>query len=163
MGTIRRRLALVSLLVGLAAAPVAAQDVAAVDRTLDGLAFKGGIGFEPTQFVVGAQYAGGKLLDIFRVIPNAHLGFGDYSSLDGGVDFLARFTSGQGELGFYAGAGPSFGVAWDSGESDTFFAASLVGGVVLPVHKTWGTSLELRWMVGDDVAPEFRLLAVINP
>lgn len=163
MPSLRGPLALLSLVAGLGAGPLAAQDAVEVDRTLDGLAFKAGAGFEPSQVVVGVQYSGGKVLDIFRVLPNAHLGFGDYASLDAGVDFVARFAAGEGKVGFYAGAGPSLGVAWDSGESDTFFAASLVGGIILPIHDTWGTSLEARWMVVDDTAPEFRLLAVINP
>ncbi len=162
MHSLRRSLAFVSLVTGLTAAPLAAQE-AAVDRTLDGVAFKAGLGFEPTQGVVGLQYTAGRALDVFRVIPNAHLGFGDYSSLDVSVDFQARLVSGEGTFGVYAGAGPTLGIAWDGGASDTFFAASLLAGLTLPIHDTWGTSLEFRWMVGDDTSPDFRLLAVINP
>lgn len=152
---------LATLALAVAAAPLAAQE--SLDRTLDGIAYKAGLGFEPTQGVVGLQFTAGRALDIFRVIPNAHLGFGDYNSFDASVDFQARLVSGEGAFGVYAGAAPTIGVAWDSGESDTFLAASLIAGLTLPIHETWGTSLEFRWMVGDDTSPDFRLLAVINP
>ena len=144
-------------LVAVLATPAAAQD-----RALGGFSYRAGVGFEPTQVVLGLDWTSGKFLHLFRVRPVGHFGFGEATTLEGGLDFLARFSVAEGKYGIYVGIGGVYGQAWDEGESDDFVSGVTVAGVQLPLHATWGTSVELRWM-WDDSAPEFRILGVINP
>lgn len=120
-----------------------------------GFGLKAGIGFSPTQFVVGAQYSLGKGLGIFRVVPNVHFGFGDATTFDFNVDFLARVIAKDAGFGFYAGAAPTF-TTW---EGDSSFGFTVVAGTQLPILKGHGTNLEARFGTGD--VPDFRILAAI--
>jgi len=158
--TMKHRGAAVLLLAALSASSLAAQATAPsaeAPKGHSGLGFglKAGIGFNPTQFVVGAQYSLGKGLGIFRIVPNVHLGFGDGTSVDFNLDFLARVIAEDAGFGFYAGAAPTF-TTWD-GSSD--FGFTVVAGTQLPILKGHATNLEARFGIGD--VPEFRILAAI--
>ena len=120
-----------------------------------GFGLKAGIGFSPTQFVVGAQYSLGKGLGIFRLMPNVHLGFGDGTSVDFNLDFLARVIAKDAGFGFYAGAAPTF-TTW---ESSSDFGFTVVAGTQLPILKGHATNLEARFGIGD--VPDVRILAAI--
>jgi hypothetical protein len=119
-----------------------------------GFAAKVGVGFEPSQFVVGLQYSLGKTLGLFRLVPNGHAGFGDVTTFDFSLDFLLRGVLDSG-LGIYGGAAPTLAF-W---EDNTDVGATLVGGIQLPLLKDRATNLEARFGIGD--IPEFRLLGVI--
>jgi len=158
--TMKHRGATVLLLAALSASSLAAQATdpsAAEPKGHSGLGFglKAGIGFSPTQFVVGAQYSLGKGLGIFRLMPNAHLGFGDATTFDFNLDFLARVIAKDAGFGFYAGAAPSF-VTGDGGSG---FGFTVVAGTQLPILKGHATNLEARFGTGD--VPDFRILAAI--
>ena len=158
--TMKHRGAAVLLLAALSASSLAAQATAqsaGEPGGHSGLGFglKAGVGFSPTQFVVGAQYSLGKGLGIFRIVPNAHLGFGDATTFDFNLDFLARVIAKDAGFGFYAGAAPSF-VTWDGGSG---FGVTLVAGTQLPILKGHATNLEARFGTGD--VPDFRILAAI--
>ena len=158
--TMKHRAATVLLLAALSASSLAAQATAPSSeqpKGHSGLGFglQAGIGFTPTQFVVGAQYSLGKGLGIFRVVPNVHFGFGDATTFDFNVDFLARVIAKDAGFGFYAGAAPTF-TTW---EGDSSFGFTVVAGTQLPILKGHATNLEARFGIGD--VPEFRILAAI--
>ena len=96
-----------ALLVALATTPGLAQqptsEPAPPGAPSLGFGLKAGLGLEPDQFVIGAQYSLGKALGIFRVVPNIHVGFGDFTTIDFNVDFLARFVTKDSGFGFYGG------------------------------------------------------------
>lgn len=146
--------AVVGCLTSGSAAAQAAPDTAS--RAGSGLGFgvKAGVGFEPSQFVIGLQYSLGKTLGVFRVVPNAHVGFGDVTSFDANVDFLLRGVLGSG-LGIYGGGAPTLAFSDDNTE----LGLSLVAGLQVPLLKNRATSIEARFGIGD--IPEFRLLGVL--
>jgi hypothetical protein len=118
-----------------------------------GFGIKGGLGLNPDQFVLGLQYSLGKAVGVFRIVPNVHVGFGDFTSVDFNVDFLARLTTKDSGFGFYGGAAPTF-ITGEGGYSE--FGITLVGGVQVPIVKNRATNLEARFGLGD--IPDFRLL-----
>jgi opacity protein-like surface antigen len=158
--TMKHRGAAVLLVAALSASSLAAQATnqsAAEPKGHSGLGFglKAGIGFSPTQFVVGAQYSLGKGLGIFRVVPNVHFGFGDVTSFDFNVDFLARVIAKDAGFGFYLGAAPTYTTA----DSDSDFGFTVVAGTQVPLIKNHATNIEARF--GTSGAPDLRILAAI--
>lgn len=151
-----RVLASTALLVALATSPALAQqpqsEPAEPGASSLGFGVKAGFGIEPGQFVIGAQYSLGKALGIFRVVPNIHVGFGDATTVDFNVDFLARLVTKDSGFGFYAGAAPTL----ITGDGDDEFGVTLVGGVQVPIIKNKATNIEARFGLGD--LPDFRLL-----
>ena len=143
-----------ALLFALATTPALAQqsEPAAPAASSLGFGVKAGLGVNPDQFVVGLQYSLGKSLGIFRVVPNVHVGFGDVTTFDINVDFLARLTTKDSGFGFYGGAAPTFVTGDDFSE----FGVTLVAGVQVPIVKNKATNIEARFGLGD--IPDFRLL-----
>lgn len=157
MHTFRMLASTTALVAALAATPALAQqpasEPAAPAASSLGFGIKGGLGLNPDQFVLGLQYSLGKALGVFRVVPNVHVGFGDITSVDFNVDFLARLITKDSGFGFYGGAAPTF-VTGDEGYSE--FGITLVGGVQVPIVKNKATNLEARFGLGE--IPDFRLL-----
>ena len=143
-----------ALLVALATTPALAQqsEPAAPAASSLGFGLKAGLGLNPYQFVIGAQYSLGKSLGIFRLVPNIHVGFGDVTTVDFNVDFLARLVTKDSGFGFYGGAAPTF----VTGDGYSEFGITLVGGVQVPIVKNKATNIEARFGLGD--IPDFRLL-----
>jgi len=108
--------------------------------------------------VIGGQYSLGKTLGIFRVVPAIHVGFGDITSVDFNVDFLARLVTKDSGFGFYGGAAPTF-IAGD--ESYDEFGITLIGGVQVPIVKNKATNIEARFGLGN--LPDFRILFTFFP
>lgn len=157
-----RVLASTALLVALATSPAVAQqptnEPAAPATSSLGFGIKAGLGLNPDQFVLGAQYSLGKALGIFRVVPAIHIGFGDGTSVDFNVDFLARLVTKDSGFGFYGGAAPTF----ITGENDyNEFGVTLIAGVQVPIIKNKATNIEARFGLGD--LPDFRLLFTLFP
>lgn len=144
------------LLVCVTAAPLAAQATDNSARSGLGFALKGGIGFDPEQFMVGAQLSIGKTLGFVRVVPNAHLGFGDATTFDVNADFLLRLVVEDQGFGFYGGVAP--GWITDDGGSD--FGLSGVVGTQVPLLANRATNLEVRWGFTDRM-PNLRILATL--
>lgn len=149
MRSIRRTLSGLSLLALLSSTAALAQENTAPNGL--GFGLKAGFGTGPGQAVVGAQFSLGKGLGIFRMIPNAHVGIGDDTTVDVNLDFLARFILADSNFGLYAGAAPTlvFG-------DDTEFGGNLIVGTQLPIIKNKATNLEARFGLGG--VPDFRLL-----
>jgi hypothetical protein len=152
-----RVLASTALLVALATSPALAQEAepAAPAASSLGFGIKGGLGLNPDQFVLGAQYSLGKALGVFRVVPAVHVGFGDVTTFDFNVDFLARLIAKDSGFGFYGGAAPTLIV----GDGFDEFGITLIGGVQVPIMKSRATNIEGRFGLGD--LPDFRLLLTI--
>jgi hypothetical protein len=144
-----------ALAAALAATPVLAQTSEPAPPGSAGLGFgvKAGFGISPDQFVIGAQYSLGKSLGVFRLVPNAHLGFGDVTTFDLNFDFLLRLIAKDSGFGFFGGAAPTF----ITGNDDSEFGITLVGGVQVPLIKNRATNLEARFGITDKM-PDFRLL-----
>lgn len=144
-----------ALLVALSATPTLAQTAEPAPPGSGGLGFgvKAGFGIDPDQFVIGLQYSLGKSLGVFRLVPNAHLGFGDVTTFDVNLDFLLRLIAKDSGFGFYGGAAPTF----ITGEGDSEFGFTLVGGVQVPIIKNKATNIEARFGITDHV-PDFRIL-----
>jgi len=157
-----RVLASTALLVALATSPAFAQqptnEPAAPSASSLGFGVKAGLGIEPGQFVIGGQYSLGKALGIFRVVPAVHVGFGDITTFDFNVDFLARLIAKDSGFGFYGGAAPTFAVGDDSYDA---FSITLIGGVQVPIIKNKATNIEARFGLGD--LPDFRILFTLFP
>jgi len=151
-----RVLASTALLVAMATAPAFAQqpqsEPASPGASSLGFGIKAGLGLNPDQFVVGAQYSLGKALGIFRVVPAIHVGFGDITTVDFNVDFLARLITKDSGFGFYAGAAPTL----ITGDGDDEFGVTLIGGVQVPLIKNKATNIEARFGLAD--LPDFRIL-----
>lgn len=133
--------------------PKHASEPAAPAASSLGFGIKGGVGLNPDQFVVGLQYSLGKAVGIFRLVPNIQVGFGDITSVDFNLDFLARLVTKDSGFGFYGGAAPTF-IVGDDDYSE--FGVTLVGGVQVPIFKNRATNLEGRFGLGN--IPDFRLL-----
>jgi hypothetical protein len=126
-----------------------------------GFGLRGGLGLDPDQIVVGAQFSLGKSLQVFRVVPSVDLGFGDdWTTIDFNADFLVRLIVEDTSFGFYGGGGPTLAFLDRSGgTSDWEFGLSLVAGVQTPIIPNKATNIEARFGIGD--IPEFRLLFAI--
>lgn len=150
-----------ALLVAVATTPALSQqptnEPAAPHTSSLGFGIKAGLGLNPDQFVLGAQYSLGKALGIFRVVPAIHVGFGDITTVDFNVDFLARLVTKDSGFGFYAGAAPTF----ITGDGFDEFGVTLIGGVQVPIIKNKATNIEARFGLGD--LPDFRLLFTLFP
>ncbi len=144
-----------ALLIALSATPSLAQTAEPAPPGSGGLGFgvKAGFGIDPDQFVIGLQYSLGKSLGVFRLVPNAHIGFGDVTTFDINFDFLLRLIAKDSGFGFYGGAAPTF----ITGEGDSEFGFTLVGGVQVPLIKNKATNIEARFGITDHV-PDFRIL-----
>ena len=151
-----------ALLLALAAAPALAQDTtkaktaAAAPQPSLGFGLKAGVGFDPGQFVIGAEYAWGKELSIFRLVPNVHVGFGDFTTFDLNVDFLARLVAKDNGFAFYGGAAPTLAFGQDSYSE---FGLTLVVGAQMPLLKTNATNIEARFGIGN--LPNLRILLTL--
>ncbi len=153
MQSVLRSLVGIAALALLSASTVHAQDDSSSPSGL-GFGLKAGIGNDPTQVVLGAQFSMGKAaLRLLRVIPNVQVGFGDYTTTDVNVDFLARIVS-KG-WGVYGGIAPTYTFA----ESDDDIGGTWIVGTQLPVLEKYATNLEARF--GFSGAPKFRLMAVL--
>jgi hypothetical protein len=139
----------------LATARVTAQQVDTTAHTGLGFGVKAGVGFNPDQFVIGAQYSLGRTLKVLRIVPNINLGLGDFTTWDFNVDFLLRLILKDSRVGIYGGAAPTL----ITGEGDTEFGGTLIAGVLLPLLRNHSTSIEARFGLGD--VPDFRLLGVL--
>lgn len=150
------RLAGLAALSFLASTAALAQE--AQNATPSGLGFglKGGVGNDPAQVVLGAQWAlNPRRIKLFRVVPNVHFGFGDETTTDLNVDLLLRVPTGRG-FAIYGGGTPTVTVP-SSGDSD--LGGTWLVGMQLPVLKNRATTLETRFGTGG--APKFRLMATV--
>lgn len=119
-----------------------------------------GLGLNPDQIVIGAQFAVGKKAGVARINPSVDLGFGDnVTTIDFNVDFLFRLKVENTSFGFFGGGGPTLGFADYKGGSDWNLGLSLVGGAELPLIAGHPSTLEARFGIGD--IPDFRLLLAI--
>jgi hypothetical protein len=137
----------------------------AQNRGHSGLGFglRGGIGLDPDQIVVGAQFSLGRALQIFRLVPSVDVGLGENATtIAFNADFLLRLIIENSSFGFYAGAGPTavyndlriIDNRWEIG-------VNLVAGTQLPLSRRFATNVEARFGAVGDI-PDFRvLLAVI--
>ena len=151
-----RQLLLALGLVALAATrPALAQEAESKAHSGLGFGVKGGIGFNPEQIVIGAQMSLGKALGFIRVVPNAHLGFGNETTFDVNIDFLARLVVEDKGFGFYGGVAPGW-ITYDGGSD---FGLTGVVGTQLPIVKGKATNLEVRWNFTH--MPDLRILAAI--
>ena len=157
-----RILASTALLVAIATTPALSQqptnEPASPAASSLGFGIKAGLGMNPDQFVIGGQYSLGKALGIFRVVPAIHVGFGDVTSIDFNVDFLARLVTKDSGFGFYGGAAPTF-ITGDEGYDE--FGVTLIGGVQVPIIKNKATNIEARFGLAD--LPDFRILFTLFP
>jgi hypothetical protein len=123
-----------------------------------GLGIRAGLGLEPDQFVIGAQFSLEKKLGIARVVPSIDLGFGDnVTTIILNADFLFRLKVEETGYGFYGGAGPTLSF-WDFEKSNDEWkpGISAIAGVHLPLFPKHTTNLEARFGIGS--IPDFRLL-----
>jgi len=119
-----------------------------------GFGVKAGIGFDPEQILVGAQLSLGRTA-LLRVVPNVHLGFGDETTWDFNVDFLARLIFEGKRMGAFAGIAPTYTIY----DGDDDFGGTVVAGLQLPLIPGKGTNIEARF--GFSGAPSFRLLGAL--
>ena len=151
-----RALVGIAALVSIVTATLSAQAAKEPLRTGLGFGAKVGFGTDPTQFVLGAQLALGKAgFGLLRVVPNAHLAFGDVTTFDLNVDFLARLVLADKGIGLYGGIAPTYTM----GSENSDFGGTWILGAQLPVLRKNATNLEAR--LGFGGTPSFRLLAVI--
>ena len=125
-----------------------------------GFGLRAGMGLNPDQFVVGAQFSMGKPIGIFRFVPSVDVGFGNNQTVfNFNADFLVRLIIRDAPLELYGGAGPTL-VFWDSrgGSSAWDVAVSLVLGTQVKLSRSFASNLEARIGIGD--TPDFRLLLV---
>ncbi len=142
----------------LVSATASAQQPAPPPAGHSGLGFgvKAGVGFDPEQIVVGAQLSlGSTALGLLRVIPNAHLGFGDETTWDFNVDFLVRLIFEGKRIGAFAGIAPTYTIY----DGDNDFGGTFIAGIQLPLIPGKATNFEVRW--GFSGAPELRLMATL--
>jgi len=146
----------VTVLASVATTTLSAQATQETVRTGLGFGAKAGFGTDPTQFVLGAQLALGKAgFGLLRVVPNAHLAFGDVTSFDVNIDFLARLVLADKGIGLYGGIAPTYTMSSDNND----FGGTWILGAQLPVLPRNATNLEARFGFGG--TPSFRLLAVV--
>jgi len=126
-----------------------------------GFGVRAGMGLDPDQFVVGAQFSLGKSLKIFRIVPSVDAGFGNSrTTIDLNADFLARLIVENTSFGFYGGGGPTLAFIDRSGGSSSWeFGISLVAGLQVPIIPKKATNIEARFGILD--IPDFRLLLAI--
>ena len=143
--------------VALSSATISAQQPAPpppAGHTGLGFGVKAGIGFDPEQIILGAQLSLGRAA-LLRVVPNVHLGFGDETTWDFNVDFLARLIFEGKRMGAYAGVAPTYTIY----DGDDDFGGTGVVGLQLPLMPGKGTNIEGRF--GFSGAPSFRLLGTL--
>jgi hypothetical protein len=139
-----------------ATTPALAQEAESKAHSGLGFGVKAGIGFGPEQFLIGGQMSLGKALGFLRIVPNAHLGFGDETTFDVNLDVLARLVVEDKGVGFYGGVAPGW-ITYDGGSD---FGLTGVLGTQLPLFKGKATNLEGRLRITDDM-PDFRLLVTL--
>ena len=122
-----------------------------------GLGIRAGLGLNPDQFVVGAQFSIGKKAGIARIVPSVDLGFGDnVTTIVFNADFLFRLRVEDTNFGLYGGGSPTL-VFYDfEGGSNWDFGVTGVVGIELNIIKGHPNNLELRLGIGD--VPDLRLL-----
>ena len=125
-----------------------------------GFGLRAGMGLDPDQFVVGAQFSMGKSIGMFRFVPSVDVGFGNNMTVFNlNADFLVRLLIRDAPLELYAGAGPTL-VFWDfTGGSSWEFAGTLIFGTQVHLSRSFASNLEARIGIGD--TPDFRLLLVL--
>lgn len=138
-----------------AATPALAQEAESKAHSGLGFGVKAGIGFDPEQFIIGGQMSLGKALGFIRVVPNAHLGFGDQTTFDVNIDFLARLIVEEKGFGLYGGVAPGW-ITYDGGSD---FGLTGVVGTQIPIIAGKATNLEVRWSFTQ--MPDLRILAAI--
>jgi hypothetical protein len=122
---------------------------------------RAGVGFDPTQLVLGAQLGVG-MASILQVVPSVDVGFGDNeTNIAFNGDFFARVVLPDADLELYGGGGPTLMYRdHDSpAGSDWELGLSLVVGSRLPVSDAVG--LDLQGRVGIADIPDFRILLAI--
>lgn len=126
-----------------------------------GFGVRAGLGLDPDQFVVGAQFSLGKSLKIFRVVPSVDFGFGNNrTTIDFNADFLARLLVEGTSFGFYGGGGPTLAfIDHSGGNSNWELGLSVVAGLQVPLIPKKATNIEARFGIGH--IPDFRLLFAI--
>jgi hypothetical protein len=124
-----------------------------------GFGLRAGMGLDPDQFVVGAQFSMGKSIGIFRFVPSVDVGFGsNLTVFNLNADFLLRLLIRDTPLELYGGVGPTL-VFWDfKGSSAWEFAGTLILGTQVHLSRSFASNLEARIGIGD--TPDFRLLLV---
>jgi hypothetical protein len=123
-----------------------------------GLGVRAGLGLDPDQFVVGAQFSLGKTLSIARIVPSADIGFGDnVTTILFNADLLLRLNVEGTSFGFYGGGGPTLAFIdrKDAG-SDWQLGLTLTVGAQVPIFPKNATNIEAR--IGLGKIPDFRLL-----
>lgn len=155
MRIVQRTLVTTALLIAASASVAAAQSSSGSSQAGSSFGVRGGAGFDPGQFVVGASMTFGKSAGIFRVSPVAQVGFGDDTTFDINVDFLVRLKVEDSNFGFYGGAAPTLVFA-----SDTYFGGTIVAGVNVPLFKGHESAIEGRIGIGD--VPDFRILLTVG-
>lgn len=139
-----------------ATSPALAQE--AESSTPNGLGFglKAGVGNDPAQVVIGAQWAlNFRRLPLFRIVPNVQFGVGDETTTDFNLDLLLRAPTGRG-FAIYGGGTPTVTVA-SGGDSD--IGGTWLVGAQLPILANRATTVEARF--GSGGVPKFRLMATL--
>jgi len=118
-----------------------------------------GIGFEPDQFVVGAQGRAGEIVPNVYLAPSIELGFGDDISVySGSFDAVVNLSPPNSRSAFYVGGGPTLSYLNPKvGDGDTELGVGLLAGVKLPFGNSNNWNIEARYGIGD--IPEIRVLA----
>lgn len=155
MRMVPRALFTTALLFAAATSIAAAQSSSSSSQSDSRFGVRGGAGFTPSQFVVGASMTLGKAAGIFRLSPVAQVGFGDETTFDVNLDFLLRLRVEDSKFGFYAGAAPTLLFA-----NDTHFGGTIVAGVNVPLFKGHESAIEGRFGIGD--VPDFRILLTVG-
>jgi hypothetical protein len=120
---------------------------------------RAGVGFEPDEFVVGAQvFMRGRLGGLVRIAPSLDFGFGsDLSTILINGDLLTGVLPVGSRFGLYGGAG--LAAAWfipDQGDSQSEIGVNLVLGADI------GNRFYAETRFGLDQMPDFRLLGGIR-
>ncbi len=145
----RLLVSLLTLLLCATAAPALAQDNGEPEP-FGGLRYRdwglrGGIGFDPDQFIIGAHADLGEFIPNLRFVPNFELGFGDDSWVISGTLPVHWVFELGGSVTPYAGGGLSVGwIDHDKKGSDAEIGLDLVGGVEFNLVDNDSLFLELN-------------------
>ena len=133
-----------------------AQDAESSTPSGLGPGLKAGVGNDPAQVVIGAQWGFHfRRIPLLRIVPNVQFGFGDETTTDFNADVLLRAPVGKG-FAIYGGGTPTVTIG-SGGESD--MGGTWLIGAQLPVITNRATTIEARF--GSGGAPKFRLMAAI--
>lgn len=124
--------------------------VASADLLFRGWGIRAGIGDDPDQGIVGAQWDLGTLTTNLRFQPNFELGFGDNRTIAGLTLPLHYVFPVDGSFVPYAGGGAVVAyIDRDNGKSETEVAAALTFGVDIILKSHNKLFIELDVQSGD--------------